>query len=71
MVGILVFKMSLLLVLKQSSLIKQEQTCVPEKKVRLFHHLTSIQKYERKNLSELSFFIWNIAFDHCYGDTDQ
>lgn len=70
MLCILVVKMSLLLVSKQSSLTKQERIHDPEREAEIFYVLSSIEKYEKKRYSEFHPSFETFTLDHIYSDFD-
>ena len=59
MLCILVVKMSLLLVSKQSSLTKQERIHDPEREAEIFYILPSIEKYKKKYVPGNIFLLGN------------
>lgn len=71
MLGILVVKMSLLLVSKQSSLIKQERIHDPEREAEILYILSSIEKYEKKkDIVNVHPSFETFTLDHIYSDFD-
>ena len=70
MLCILVVKMSLLLVSKQSSLTKQERIHDQEREAEIFYILPSIEKYEKKDIVSFHPSFETFTLDHFYSDFD-